>query len=431
MALELAVLFGTMLGTMLIGVPIFLGMALACAAYVAWFWPKVPAMVVAQSFVQGLDSYQFVAIIFFFLAGEVMTVGGIGERLLRFMRACFGHVRGGLSHVNIGANMVFSGVSGSALADASAVGSIMIPAMKRDGYDPAYAAAVTASAATMGPIIPPSIPMVIYGLFAMTSIGHLFIAGIVPGVLMGLFLLAASVIVCRRRNYPKGAWAGWGEVARSAVVAAPALLLPFVVVLGLVAGIATVAEIGAVAAVYAIGVSALVYRELGAAALWRALRKTGIESAKLLIIVSIAGLFVWIVGNMGVAKAMAQYIGSLTRDPILVLALIALAMVILGTALDPVTLFVVFVPLLVPLARDIGIDLVHLGVVSVLSTMFGLISPPVGLLYYLTAAQAETSSDAVVRELTPFLIALLLQMAVVVAFPEVTLWLPRMLLGGS
>jgi tripartite ATP-independent transporter DctM subunit len=340
-------------------------------------------------------------------------------------------MRGGLSHVNIGANMVFSGVSGSALADASAVGSIMIPAMKRDGYDPAYAAAVTASAATMGPIIPPSIPMVIYGLFAMTSVGQLFIAGIVPGVLMGLFLLVASVIVCRRRGYPKGRWAGWGEIARSAAAAAPALLLPFVVVVGLVAGIATVGEIGAVAVVYAILVSGLIYRELSAGALWRALKKTGIESAKLLIIVSIAGLFVWIVGNMGVAKALAQSIGAVTLDPILVLALIALAMVVLGTALDPVTLFVVFIPLLVPLARDVGIDLVHLGVVSVLATMFGLISPPVGLLYYLTAAQAKTSADAVVRELTPFLIALLLQMAVIIAFPGVTLWLPRLLLGAG
>ncbi len=429
MILELLVLFGVLLAALMLRVPVFLAMACAAAAYAVAFWPKVPTAVVAQGFVQGLDSYNFAAIVFFFLVGEIMNQGGISRRLLRFARSLVGHVRGGLSHVNILASMVFAGVSGSAAADAAAIGSVMIPAMKKEGYSPAYAAAVTAASATIGPVIPPSIPLVVFGLFALTSVGKLFLGGVVPGILMGLFLLVASYLISRRRNYPASGWAGWREVLAAGTASLLALAMPVLVVIGLVGGVATVTEIGAVATVYAVLVSVFIYRELDLAGLWRAVIKAGGDAAKVLAIISVAGLFIWIVGNMGLAKALAGWIGGMTGDPTLVLAIFALALLVAGTILEPVTILVVLVPLMVPTANAVGLDLTQFGVVAVLATLLGLITPPVGFLIYLTGAQADAQILAVVRELLPFIIALVLLLAVLVLFPPLTTYLPNLLLA--
>ncbi len=426
---ELAVLFGVMLTGLLIGIPVFLAMATAGAAYTIVFWPKVPTAIVAQGFVQGLDSYNFTAIVFFFLVGEIMNQGGISKRLLRFARALVGHIRGGLSHVNILASMVFAGVSGSAAADAAAIGSVMIPAMKKEGYSPGYAAAVTAASATIGPIIPPSIPLVVFGLFALTSIGKLFLGGVVPGILMGMFLLVASYIISRRRNYPASQWAGWREILSAARSSLLALVMPVLVVFGLVSGVATVTEIGAIAAVYAIVVSVFVYRELSLGDLWGSLIKAGIDATKVLAIISVAGLFIWIVANMGLARAIAAWIGGQTGDPLLVLVIFAVVLLIVGTILEPITILVVIVPLMIPTAVSVGIDLTHFGIVAVLATLIGLTTPPVGFLIYLTGAQAEASVISVIRELTPFVVALLLLLAAVVVFPPLTTFLPNLLLG--
>lgn len=429
MTVELVVLFGVMLIFMTLGTPVFISMVLAEAAYLITFWPKLPVMVIAQGFVQGLNNYHFAAIVFFFLAGEIMNAGGITDRLLRFTRACFGHIPGGLSHVNILASMVFAGVSGSAMADASAIGSIMVPAMKREGYSGAYSAAVTSASATIGPVIPPSIPLVLFGLFAMTPISRLFIAGIIPGILMGVFLLAASYIISRFRNYPATAWAGLGELLRATIGSILALIMPLIVVVGLVGGVATVSEVGAVAAAYALIVSLFFYRELSLRKLWQVLCKVGSDAAKVLIIVSIAGLFIWIIGNMGVARVLARWIGSLTSNPTLVLGLMAVALLIGGTVLDPVTLFAVFVPIMVPTATVVGIDLTQLGVIAVLSTMLGLVTPPVGMLVFLTAAQATAPAHHVFKELLPFIGALFLLLAALIVFPQLSLWLPDFLMG--
>lgn len=426
---ELVVLFGVMLTGLFLRVPVFLAMAAAGAAYMVVYWPKVPTAIVAQGFVQGLDNYNFTAILFFFLVGEIMNQGGISQRLLRFARALVGHVRGGLSHVNILASMVFAGVSGSAAADAAAIGSVMIPAMKKEGYSPGYAAAVTAASATIGPIIPPSIPLVVFGLFALTSIGKLFLGGVIPGILMGVFLLVASYIISRRRNYPASAWAGWPEILSAARSSLLALVMPVLVVVGLVSGIATVTEIGAIAAVYAIVVSVFVYRELSLSGLWASLIKAGIDAAKVLAIISAAGLFIWIVANMGLARAIAAWIGGQTGDPTLVLAVFAIVLLLAGTVLEPVTILVVLVPLMIPTAKLVGIDLTHFGVVAVLSTLIGLVTPPVGFLIYLTGAQAEAPVLSVIRELAPFVLALLLLLAALILFPPLTTFLPNYFLG--
>lgn len=426
---ELLVLFGVMLGLLAVGMPVFFAMALASCAYAIAFWPKMPAMVLGQSLVQGLDSYSFAAIAFFFLAGEIMNAGGISQRLLRLARAMIGHLRGGLSHVNVVASMVFAGVSGSAVADASAIGSVMIPAMKKERYPAAYAASVTAASATIGPMIPPSIPLVVYGLFAGVSIGQLFLAGVLPGLGMGLVLLVASVWISRRRGYPKASWQGYRELVRAAAASLFALAMPVIVVVGLVSGIATTTEIGAVAAVYAIIVSVVIYRELSLPALWQSLCRAGLDACKVLIVISIAGSFTWIIANMGLARAIADALVAIDAGPVMVLAIIAVLLLLLGTILEPVTLLVVVVPMLLPAALAVGIDLVQLGIVAVLATLIGLVTPPVGILIYLTAAQAEAPALQVVRESFPFLLALLVLLAGAVLLPGLSLWLPGTLMS--
>lgn len=426
MIAQFLVLMVPLLGFMAVGVPVFLAMALSATAYAVIYAPIMPSIVVAQTFVQGLDNIAFTAIPYFFLAGSIMNAGGMSERLLRVARAAVGHLKGGLSQANVAANMVFSGVSGSAVADAAAVGSLMIPAMKRDGYSGPYAAAVTAAAATIGPIIPPSIPMVLFGLFTGASVSALFVGGIAPGVLMGLFLMATCWLIARRRNYPAGAWLGFGELGRAVKESALALLLPILVIYALVAGVATTSEIGALAAVYALVVSLFVYREVGPLALAKAVAEAAVDAARVLIVVAVAGAFVWIVASIGVGPALAAALQNLNLGPTAIVALIALILIVAGCFLEPITLIVVIVPILTPAALAAGADLIHVGVVVVLACSIGLVTPPVGILIYLTAAQAEAPVARVVAELAPFIVALILLLALVVVFPPLVTFLPRL-----
>ncbi len=425
---EFAILLGTMLAAMALGIPVFLCLALSIVAYGAAYWPKLPLEIVAQGFLQGIDNYGLLAIPFFFLVGEILNAGGMGRRLVSVATAVAGHIRGGLSHVNVLVSMVFAGISGSAVADASAVGSLMIPAMKQAGYPGPYAAAITAAAATIGPIIPPSIPFVLYAFFSQTSVSELFLAGIVPGLLMGGFLLAATVVIGVRRNYPSSQWPGWRIVTRAIVHTTPALLLPLLVVAGVVSGVATVTEIGALAALYAAAIS-LLYREISLAGLWRAVCRAGMESCRVLIVLSVAGTFMWIMGNMNLAQGLAEALMAISGEPLVILMLIAIFLLVAGCLLDPVTILLVFVPMFMPVARLVGIDLIQLGVVAVFATSLGLLTPPVGFLIYLTAAQAHASSKEVIRELAVFIVALASLLVFLVAFPALSTALPNFLAG--
>ncbi len=304
----LALLFGAFLAALLLGAPVALAMALAVGLYAVAFAPALPDIVLIQTFMQGLDNTAFTAIPYFFLAGAIMNLGGMSARLMRLARAALSHLRGGLSHANIGASVVFAGVSGSAVADAAAVGSVMIPAMRREGYPGAYAAAVTAASATIGLVIPPSIPMVIFGLFTGADVGALFLGGVLPGLAMGAFLIAASMVLSIRRGYPRTPWQGWGEFGAALRGASLALAMPVLVVGGLTMGVATTSEIGAVAALYAALVSWAVYREATLRDLWRACVGAAVDSARVLIIVAVSGGFVWIIASLGVARDMAAAI---------------------------------------------------------------------------------------------------------------------------
>ncbi|MCW0232581.1 MAG: TRAP transporter large permease [Ferrovibrio sp.] len=411
---------------MAIGWPVFFAMAIA-GLLVYLLYPNVmPDFIFAQSFVNGLDSYSFAAIPFFFLAGAIMNAGGMSRRLLNFAHALVGHIRGGLGHVNVVANVGMAGVSGSAVADAAAIGSILVPAMKQQGYSGGYAAAVTAAAATIGPIIPPSIPFVLFGLLTQVSVGKLFIAGIVPGFLMGIALFATTWWIGRRRSYPAEPFRGWRHVWATGRDGLLALGMPAIIVFAKVGGLATTTEFGAVAVMYAAAVSLFVYRELTVRGLWLAVRQAAIEAISVLLIASVAGIFVWITARFGLGRALSSWISGITTDPKVTLFIVAALILALGTVLEPVIILLVLVPILVPVAIGAHIDLVHFGVVVVMATTIGLILPPIGFLIYLCGRQAQVSVVEVVRELRPFLVALIFVLMTVVFVPEVSTFLPQL-----
>lgn len=424
--IEMALLFLVMLVLIVLRVPVFLSMALATAVFAITFAPIMQPIIIAQSFMRGLDNSAFTAIAYFFLTGAIMNAGGMSARLLRLARAMIAHVRGGLAHANIASSMVFAGISGSAVADAAAVGSVMIPAMKRDGYGGAYSAAVTATSATIGLIIPPSIPMVVFALFTPAEVSKLFVAGVLPGLLMGGFLIAVSFFIAHRRGYHAHAWQGWPELWQALKHSTLALLMPVLVIGGMVGGVATVSEIGALAAVYAAIVSLLVYRETTLLTLWQAIVNAAIDASRVLIIIAISGAFVWIAARLGVANTLAATISNLSLPAWMVLGAIALGLLVLGTVLEPITILIVIAPIITPAALFAGVDITQLGIVVVLASAIGLVTPPVGVLLFLTAAQANANILEVVRESLPFILALIVLLGLVVIWPDLTLWLPRL-----
>lgn len=427
--LQFCVLMGAFLAFLALGVPVFFAMGLAALAFVLTTGGQVPFNVLASSLVQGIDSFAFLAIPFFFLAGELMNTGGITRRLIAFSAALVGHVRGGLSHVAVVSSMVFSGVSGSGVADASAIGSALIPAMKAERYPADYAAAVVAAAATMGPIIPPSIALVVYALVTETSVGRLFLAGAIPGLLMGVWLLATTTWIARRRNYPYSERASLARVWKSFHEALLALAMPVIILGGIVGGIVTPTEAGAIAVVYAALVGLFVYRELRFSDLWRIVRESSISSGLILLMIAASGTFSWLVANMAIGETLVTFFTSLTDSRLVMLIIINVFFLVWGLALEPPVALVTMVPLLVPVANAYQIDLVHLGVIVVLNLMIGQLTPPSGVITFLTAQLAQAPLAAVFREAWPFTLTLIAVLLLVTFLPPLALWLPTALLG--
>ncbi|MBT9486074.1 MAG: TRAP transporter large permease [Rubrivivax sp.] len=426
-------MFGLLMGAFLvfaaIGVPVFFAMGLAALVFVLLSGGAVPLSVLASSLVQGMDSFAFLAIPFFFLAGELMNTGGITRRLLVFAETLVGHIRGGLSHVAIVASLVFSGVSGSAVADASAIGSSLIPSMKQRGYPAAYAAAVVAAASTMGPIIPPSIAFVVYALVSEVSIGKLFLAGAVPGLLMAVYLLATASLVARRRQFPFSERATLPQFGAALKAALPALLMPVIILGGIVGGVTTPTEAGVVAVLYAVAVGRYLYREIT----WRQVasitREAMVSSGLILLTIAAAGIFSWLVANLAIGETLATTLKAWTDERWAMLALINVALLLWGLALEPAVALVTLVPVLVPIANAYGIDLVHLGVIVVLNLMIGQLTPPSGVITFLTAQLAGAPLNTVFREALPFTLALIVVLLLVTYVPLLSLWLPGVLIG--
>jgi len=426
---QLVVLACSFLTFAFLGLPIFIGMGLAAVVYCTIFWDSSSFITIAAEMVEFLNNFAFLCVPFFLLAGDLMNTGGITRRLVNFSTAIVGHISGGLSHVNIIVSMVFSGVSGSAVADTSAVGSVLIPAMKKEGYPAAYAAAVTAASSTIGPIIPPSIPLVFYGMLTEQSIGKLFLAGAIPGLLVGIYLLLASYYISRKRRFPARPRVSFGSMLKSFFDAALALLMPLIIVGGIVSGIVTPTEAGVLAVVYALIVGLVVYRELKLKDLPRIFSRSMLSSAYLMAIVASAGIFSYLVAEMRAGEILLHFFTNISQSKWVILIILNIFFLIWGCILEPMTALVVVVPMLMPLVKSVGIDPIHFGVVIVLNLMIALFTPPVGIVLYLATALSGERLKLVMKETPPFLLALVLALICVTFFPGLSLWLPRIFMG--
>jgi TRAP-type transport system large permease protein len=424
------ILLGGMIVLSLLGVPLVFGVLFVSFVAVVIFRPEMPWAFFAQTFVSGLDHYSLMAIAFFFLAGELMNFGGITQRLVDFANSIVGHIRGGLAHVTVATSMFMAGISGSAVADAAAVGAVLIPSMKRAGYTPAFSAAVTETASVIGPIIPPSIPMIIYAILAEVSVGKMFLGGVVPGILVGLSLMALIYFISIRRGYPCGEKKPtFASIGHSAVWAALPLFAPIVIIGGILFGIFTATEAGAVACFYAVIVGGLIYRKLSLKNIWDSLLKAAHGTAKVMIIIGSCTVFAWVVADLRISEKAAELIFSISREPWMVLLMLTIFLFIVGLFLDPTPSLIILVPILLPITTQLGIDPVHFGVLMVINLLIGLCTPPVGFLIYLTASIADCSAESVVKESIPFIVILLVVLALCTYVPSLVMALPNYFYG--
>ena len=388
---------------------------------------KLSLLTVPQRFFNGINSFPLMAVPFFILAADLMSASGITMSLLRFTNNLVGHIRGGLGHVNVLTEMIFSGISGSALADAAGPGALVMRMMKKAGYDEYYAAALTAANATIGPIIPPSIIMVIYAITdSKVTVAGLFLAGVVPGILMGLALCLVNHVTAVRRNYLfRSPLVGWRERLLSMWRAVPALLMPVIIIGGILGGIFTATEASAVGVFYALFIGFFVTKKLTLRILPKVVVQSALVSSAALVIVSMASLFANILTLVQVPQTVAAYITGLSRDPTVIITLVAIFVLICGLFIDTLPAVIILVPVLAPVADQVGIDPLHFAMAFVLNITIGMVTPPVGAVLFIITAVGQLNFAKLSRAILPMVFALLVVLAMVVYIPAISVTLPR------
>ncbi|MCY7319583.1 MAG: TRAP transporter large permease [Ramlibacter sp.] len=412
--------------TILVGMPIAGGLALVAIGTMLYTTGPDLLVIFIQRAYAATTSFPLLAIPFFVLAGNLMNAGGTTGRIFAVANLMVGRIRGGLAQVNVIGSMIFAGMSGSAVADAAGLGAIEIKAMVKEGYTARYSATISAVSATIGPIIPPSIPFVIYGSLANVSVGALFLAGIVPGLLMGMGLMIAIAIESRRLNLPRSSgWPALPVALRTIGQAAPALALPPAVLAVIFTGVATPTEAAVVAAAFAFVLGRFVYRELTLASFWDTVWESGRQTVQVMLIIAMAAPFGWVLIQQQVPNALLTSLMSLSKDPWVILLIVNVVLLILGMFLEAIAILIIAYPILAPVMAAIGVDPVHFGVIMVLNLMIGLVTPPVGLCLYVVSGIAKVPIADVVRELAPYLMALLGVLLIVTYVPAVSTWLPN------
>nr|WP_163502292.1 TRAP transporter large permease [Halomonas socia] len=425
--MEVLVLFGVFLVLLVIGLPIAFALGLASLAYL--LLEGISLTIVPQRMYAGIDTFVLLCIPGFVLAGNLMNVGNITEHIVRFANALLGHIRGGLGLANVGGSMIFGGISGTAVADSASIGSVMIPGMARSGYDKPFAAAVTAASSTVGPIIPPSVPMIIVGSLSGVSVGRMFLAGAIPGLLMGLAMMFTVYVLAVRRGYPKGERATWLELLREGRTAFWALLMTVIILYGIIGGYFTPTEASIVASLYALVVGMYVYKGLSWRKLPGILSDTVLTSSALLLLVGLANLFGWILTSEQVPQMIAALILSISENPIIVILILNLILLFVGAFMETIAALIILFPALLGVATGVGVDPVHFAVIAVLNLMIGLTTPPVGVCLFVVAGIGKLPMLTVARAIVPFLLCNLGVLLLVSYVPAVSLWLPTLIMG--
>ncbi len=419
------VLIGIFLIMMFLGIPIAFSLA-SSAIVTVLISGDFTITAIIHRLIGNASSYTLLAIPFFILAAKLMNTGGITRRIFRAASAWVGFIPGGLGHANIVASVVFSGMSGSAVADAGGLGQVEVEAMRADGFDDDFSAAVTCASATIGPIIPPSIPMVVYGMMTEVSVGALFIGGIIPGLLLAIACSVLTYFIAVKRDYPRRKFS-WKEIGVSSKEAFLSLLTPVIIIGGIWTGVFSPTEAAAVAATYAFFLAVIVYKELRLSDIVTALKETVRDSAGILLIICGAAAFSWLVTMMGITNAMSQGLASMTDNKYVMLLILNIAFLLIGCFMEALAAMTITIPFLIPLMAEFGIDPVHLGIVLVLNLMIGLSTPPVGTSLFVCAKVANITIERMYKAIIPFLIPLLLVLLLITYVPGLVTWLPGLL----
>ena len=409
-----------------VGVPIAFA-TFAGAIFYFFATDQDPGLVVEQSLNGLFDSYVLLAVPLFIIAANFMNAGTVSDRLLSFCRAVVGRMKGGLGHVNVVASVIFAGMSGSAIADAAGIGRVIIDMMVRSGrYPPGYAAALTAASSVIGPIIPPSIPMILYALVSGASIGYLFLAGIIPGLILAAVMMVYNGWTAHRRGFGADEAVPLRELPGRTVRAFPALMLPVILLAGIYGGATTPTEAAAIAAAYALILAAALYRSLSWAALWDLMLDAARSTAVVGLIIASALVLNYLVASENIPGLVADSLSNLDVSPLAFLLGVNLLFLVLGCLFDATTLLLIVVPLFLPAASRLGIDLVHFGVVIVVNVMIGLVTPPYGVLLFVINGVTGIPLKEIIREILPFIVVLLFALLLMILFPATVLWLPRL-----
>jgi tripartite ATP-independent transporter DctM subunit len=420
----LAILFGLFFLTLIVGAPVAFALGIAAAG--AFVYEGIPLFVAFQRIVAGISAYALLAIPFFIFAGELMLHGGAAHRLVRFVASAVGSVRGGLGLVDVGSSMLFGGISGSAVADTSALGAILMPVMKEKGYDADYAVNVTVTSSVAGVVVPPSHNIILYVVAAggSISVSRLFMGGIVPGVVMCLCLAVAAYLVAVRRGYPAEKFPGWRTLLVSFAASVPAMLTAVIIVGGTLSGVMTVIESGAFGALYAVAVTAFVYRELSWSAFKAAVASSVRTTSLVMILVGCASAFGYMLALYQVPDALAALVTSVSSNPIVILLMINVVLLVLGMIMDMAPLILICTPIFLPVVKDIGMDPVQFGIIMMMNLGLGLCTPPVGACLFVGCAIGGVRIEQAVRTIWPFYAAILVALALTTYVPALSLWLP-------
>ncbi|MDP2769430.1 MAG: TRAP transporter large permease [Giesbergeria sp.] len=425
----ITILFGTFLLCLVIGVPVAICLGVSSAAYLV-FYADIPLVVFSQKIFSGVDSFVLLCIPGFIMAGNLMNGGGITDRIIRFASAGVGWIRGGLGLTNIAGSMLFAGISGTAVAEAASIGAVMIPGMKKEGYPVSFAAAITAAASTVGPIIPPSVPMIIVGALSGVSVGRMFMAGAIPGILLGLGMMIVCYIISVRKNYPRQAWKGWKELWHAFQGAFWALMLTALIIGGLLSGVVTPTETAILACVYAFVIGVYIYQGITLRDVPKIMIDSAITSAALLALIGIANVFGWIMANEEIPQTIAKTMLSFSTNKYVIILLINILLLIVGMFMETIAALIILFPPLLAVAVGVGIDPIHFATFAVLNLMIGLTTPPLGICLFVCANIAKTPLSSVIKEIPPFLAGNIFVLLLVAFIPQLSLWLPNLLFGA-